>query len=150
MVRFGLVAWLAVMAASSVVEVSATSETSSSGGGGNSKRLQIGVKRRVEKCDARSRKGDVLHMHYRGTLEDGTEFDSSYNRGEPLTFTLGSGQVIRGWDQGLLAMCVGEKRKLVIPPDLAYGSRGAPPTIPGDATLTFEVELVKIDRKTEL
>ncbi|KAH6926959.1 hypothetical protein HPB50_024296 [Hyalomma asiaticum] len=103
MVRFGLVAWLAVMAASSVVEVSATSETSSSGGGGNSKRLQIGVKRRVEKCDARSRKGDVLHMHYRGTLEDGTEFDSSYNRGEPLTFTLGSGQVIRGWDQGLLA-----------------------------------------------
>lgn len=147
--RFSLVACLSVLAVSSVVVVvSATSE--SSGGGGNSKRLQIGVKRRVEKCDARSRKGDVLHMHYRGTLEDGTEFDSSYNRGEPLTFTLGSGQVIRGWDQGLLAMCVGEKRKLVIPPDLAYGSRGAPPTIPGDATLTFEVELVKIDRKTEL
>lgn len=146
MVRLGLVAWLAVVAASSAV--SATSESSSTGG--NSKRLQIGVKRRVEKCEARSRKGDVLHMHYRGTLEDGTEFDSSYNRGDPLTFTLGSGQVIRGWDQGLLAMCVGEKRKLVIPPDLAYGSRGAPPTIPGDATLTFEVELVKIDRKTEL
>uniref|UniRef100_A0A023FNR3 peptidylprolyl isomerase n=1 Tax=Amblyomma cajennense TaxID=34607 RepID=A0A023FNR3_AMBCJ len=142
MSRWCLIAWLAVAAVSSAA---ATSEPSTGG-----KRLQIGVKKRVENCDARSRKGDVLHMHYRGTLEDGTEFDSSYNRGEPLTFTLGSGQVIRGWDQGLLAMCVGEKRKLVIPPDLAYGSRGAPPTIPGDATLTFEVELVKIDRKTEL
>lgn len=146
MARWSLVALLVVVAASSAAATTA----SESGSGGNSKRLQIGVKRRVENCQSRSRKGDVLHMHYRGTLEDGTEFDSSYNRGDPLTFTLGSGQVIRGWDQGLLAMCVGEKRKLVIPPELAYGSRGAPPTIPGDATLTFEVELVKIDRKTEL
>lgn len=146
MARWCLVALLVVVAASSAAATTA----SESGSGGNSKRLQIGVKRRVENCQSRSRKGDVLHMHYRGTLEDGTEFDSSYNRGDPLTFTLGSGQVIRGWDQGLLAMCVGEKRKLVIPPELAYGSRGAPPTIPGDATLTFEVELVKIDRKTEL
>ncbi|CAN8031512.1 hypothetical protein HPB47_024879 [Ixodes persulcatus] len=114
------------------------------------RRLQIGVKKRPEVCDTKSRKGDVLHMHYKGTLEDGTEFDNSYKRGDPLSFTLGSGQVIRGWDQGLLAMCAGEKRKLVIPPELAYGTTGAPPTIPGDATLTFEVELVKIDRKTEL
>lgn len=146
MSRWSIVTLLVVVAA---VGAAATT-ASESGSGGNSKRLQIGVKRRVENCQSRSRKGDVLHMHYRGTLEDGTEFDSSYNRGDPLTFTLGSGQVIRGWDQGLLAMCVGEKRKLVIPPELAYGSRGAPPTIPGDATLTFEVELVKIDRKTEL
>lgn len=145
MARWSIVALLVVVAA-----VSAAATTASESGGGGGKRLQIGVKRRVENCQSRSRKGDVLHMHYRGTLEDGTEFDSSYNRGDPLTFTLGSGQVIRGWDQGLLAMCVGEKRKLVIPPELAYGSRGAPPTIPGDATLTFEVELVKIDRKTEL
>ncbi|CAN7999990.1 unnamed protein product [Ixodes hexagonus] len=115
------------------------------------RKLQIGVKKRAEVCDTKSRKGDVLHMHYKGTLEDGTEFDNSYNRGDPLSFTLGSGQVIRGWDQGLLGMCAGEKRKLVIPPELAYGATGAPPTIPGrDATLTFEVELVKIDRKTEL
>ncbi|XP_077537712.1 peptidyl-prolyl cis-trans isomerase FKBP2-like [Haemaphysalis longicornis] len=149
MSRWSIVTLLVVVAAVGAAATTA-SESGSGGGGGNSKRLQIGVKRRVENCQSRSRKGDVLHMHYRGTLEDGTEFDSSYNRGDPLTFTLGSGQVIRGWDQGLLAMCVGEKRKLVIPPELAYGSRGAPPTIPGDATLTFEVELVKIDRKTEL
>ncbi|PSN31552.1 Peptidyl-prolyl cis-trans isomerase FKBP2 [Blattella germanica] len=66
------------------------------------KKLQIGVKKRVENCQVKSKKGDFLHMHYTGTLEDGTEFDSSYNRGQPLTFTLGSGQVIRGWDQGLM------------------------------------------------
>ncbi|PNF31715.1 Peptidyl-prolyl cis-trans isomerase FKBP2 [Cryptotermes secundus] len=84
-----------------------------------------------------------------GTLEDGTEFDSSYNRGEPLTFTLGSGQVIKGWDQGLMGMCEGEKRKLVVPSELGYGTSGAPPKIPGDATLIFEVELVKIDNKDE-
>nr|CAD7198753.1 unnamed protein product [Timema douglasi] len=85
-----------------------------------------------------------------GTLEDGTEFDSSYGRNQPLTFTLGSGQVIKGWDQGLLAMCEGEKRKLVIPSELGYGESGAPPKIPGGATLIFEVELVKIERRDEL
>ncbi|KAJ9592136.1 hypothetical protein L9F63_001364 [Diploptera punctata] len=88
-------------------------------------------------------------MHYVGTLEDGAEFDNSYSRGQPLTFTLGSGQVIRGWDQGLMGMCEGEKRKLVVPSELGYGASGAPPKIPGDATLIFEVELVKIDRKDE-
>ncbi|KAL1434994.1 hypothetical protein MTO96_001547 [Rhipicephalus appendiculatus] len=129
MVRFGLVAWLSVLAASSaIVAVSATSESS---GGGNSKRLQIGVKRRVEKCDARSRKGDVLHMHYRGTLEDGTESSADGTRD--------------CWQCAWV-----RSASWLFPPDLAYGSRGAPPTIPGDATLTFEVELVKIDRKTEL
>ena len=114
------------------------------------KKLQIGVKKRVENCTKRSRRGDSLQMHYTGTLEDGTEFDSSIPRGQPLTFTLGSGQVIKGWDQGLVGMCEGEKRKLVIPSDLGYGSSGAPPKIPGDATLVFEVELIKIDRKDEL
>lgn len=89
-------------------------------------------------------------MHYTGTLDDGTEFDSSIPRKEPFVFTLGVGQVIKGWDQGLLNMCEGEKRKLVIPPDLGYGERGAPPKIPGGATLTFEVELLKIERKSEL
>lgn len=85
-----------------------------------------------------------------GTLEDGTEFDSSIPRGNPLTFTLGSGQVIKGWDQGLIGMCEGEQRKLVIPPELAYGAAGAPPKIPKSATLTFHVDLVKIERKDEL
>ena len=85
-----------------------------------------------------------------GKLEDGTEFDSSIPRGEPLSFTLGAGQVIKGWDQGLLAMCAGEKRKLVIPPDLGYGDSGAGEKIPGGAVLVFEVELIKIDRKDEL
>merc|ERR1719233_1026969 len=86
-------------------------------------------------------------MHYTGTLQDGTEFDSSIPRGEPLSFTLGSGQVIKGWDQGLLAMCAGGKRKLVIPPDLGYGDSGAGDKIPGGSVLIFEVELIKIDRK---
>lgn len=113
-------------------------------------KLQIGVRKRVENCERKSRRGDLLHMHYTGTLEDGTEFDSSIPRGNPLTFTLGSGQVIKGWDQGLLGMCEGEKRKLVIPPKLGYGASGAPPTIPPDATLNFEVELIKIERRSEL
>ncbi|KAG8288251.1 FK506-binding protein 2A [Homalodisca vitripennis] len=113
------------------------------------KKLQIGIKKRVDNCQVKSKKGEFLHMHYRGTLEDGTEFDSSLSR-DPLTFTLGSGQVIKGWDQGLMGMCAGEKRKLVIPPHLAYGSHGSPPKIPGEATLIFEVELVKIDRRDDL
>lgn len=117
------------------------------------KKLQIGVKKRVdpELCKIKSRKGDTLSMHYTGKLEDGTEFDSSIPRGQPFSFTLGTGQVIKGWDQGLLGMCEGEKRKLSIPPDMGYGDRGAPPKIPGGATLIFEVELLQIiERKEEL
>ncbi|KAL4717191.1 hypothetical protein ACJJTC_017078 [Scirpophaga incertulas] len=114
------------------------------------KKLQIGVKKRPDDCPIKSKKGDLLHMHYTGTLDDGTEFDSSIPRGIPLTFTLGSGQVIKGWDQGLIGMCEGEQRKLVIPPELAYGEAGAPPKIPKSATLTFNVDLVKIERKDEL
>lgn len=116
----------------------------------DTKKLQIGVKKRVADCKTRSKSGDTLHMHYTGTLKDGTQFDSSIPRGEPFVFTLGVGQVIKGWDQGLLNMCEGEKRKLVIPSDLGYGDSGAPPKIPGGATLVFEVELLKIERKTEL
>jgi len=110
-------------------------------------KLQIGIKKRVDDCKVKSRKGDSLSMHYTGKLEDGTEFDSSVGRGTPFVFTLGTGQVIKGWDQGLLNMCEGEKRKLVIPSDLGYGDHGSPPKIPGGATLIFEVELIKIDRK---
>lgn len=116
------------------------------------KKLQIGIKKRVdpEDCTIKSRKGDTLHMHYSGKLEDGTEFDSSLRRNQPFVFTLGAGQVIKGWDQGLLGMCEGEKRKLVIPSEMGYGESGAPPKIPGGATLVFEVELLKVERKGEL
>lgn len=90
------------------------------------------------------KKGDSVDVHYKGTLEDGTEFDQSYKRGQPLNFTVGAGMVIQGWDAGLVGMQVGEKRKLTIPSNLAYGERGIPGVIPKNATLIFETELVKI------
>ncbi len=89
--------------------------------------------------------GNLLTVDYEGTLEDGTVFDSSYERGEPITFPLGQGQVIPGWEQGLTGMKVGEKRKLVIPPSLAYGEQGAGEVIPPNATLIFEVELLEFE-----
>lgn len=89
--------------------------------------------------------GDIVSVHYTGSLEDGTVFDSSYNRGEPFQFTLGRGQVIAGWDEGIALMSVGEKGTLVIPSELGYGSRGAGAVIPPDATLLFDVELVAIN-----
>lgn len=88
--------------------------------------------------------GDTIAVHYSGTLLDGTKFDSSYDRGQPLVFQLGVGQVIKGWDQGVEGMRVGGKRKLVIPAPLAYGATGAGNVIPPYATLAFDVELVGI------
>jgi FK506-binding protein 2 len=88
--------------------------------------------------------GDKVNVHYRGTLDaDGSEFDASYNRGQPLSFHVGKGQVIKGWDQGLLDMCPGEKRTLTIQPDWGYGARGMGP-IPANSVLKFETELVSI------
>ena len=88
--------------------------------------------------------GHMIAMHYTGWLTDGTKFDSSLDRGAPLTFPLGANppRVIRGWEEGVKGMRVGGKRKLTIPPDMAYGERGFPPVIPPNATLVFEVELV--------
>ncbi|HEY3364881.1 MAG TPA: FKBP-type peptidyl-prolyl cis-trans isomerase [Symbiobacteriaceae bacterium] len=94
-------------------------------------------------------KGQFVQVHYTGWLTNGTQFDSSYDHGEPFEFKLGAGQVIEGWDEGLATMKVGGKRKLYLPPHLAYGSGGAGDAIPPDADLVFEVHLVGI-RSTEL
>ncbi|KAL3674259.1 Peptidyl-prolyl cis-trans isomerase fpr2 [Phytophthora oleae] len=112
--------------------------------------LRIGVKFRPEECTMKSQLGDTLSMHYTGTLrKDGSKFDSSLDRNQPFEFPLGAGRVIKGWDRGLVDMCIGEKRRLTIPSDLAYGNRGSPPKIPGKATLVFDVELLDIKRNTD-
>ena len=90
--------------------------------------------------------GQVVEVHYTGWLKDGTKFDSSKDRNKPFQFPLGAGRVIKGWDEGVAGMKVGGKRKLIIPPELGYGKRGAGSVIPPDAELTFEVELLAIKK----
>jgi peptidylprolyl isomerase len=83
-------------------------------------------------------------VHYTGTLENGTKFDSSLDRGKPFEFVIGTGSVIKGWDEGVMTMKVGGRRKLIVPPKLGYGPAGSPPKIPGNATLIFDVELLGV------
>jgi len=91
-------------------------------------------------------KGSKVKVNYTGwLLEQGTKFDSSFDRKEPLEFTLGQGAVIKGWDQGVVGMKVGGKRQLRLPPELAYGYRGQPPEIPRNAYLIFDVELLDVN-----
>ena len=95
---------------------------------------------------AEAESGDTVVVHYTGKLEDGSTFDSSVERNDPIEFVLGTGDVIEGWDIGLEGMKVGGKRTLTIPPELGYGPQGSPPVIPPNATLIFEVELLELTK----
>lgn len=107
-------------------------------------KLEIHNTFKPETCARKAKRTDVLTLHYKGQLKSGEVFDSSYERSEPFSFQLGIGQVIRGWDQGLLDICAGEKRQLVIPPHLAYGDQ-AHDKIPAKSTLIFDIECLKVE-----
>jgi peptidylprolyl isomerase len=106
---------------------------------------QLQVKDLKTGTGAEAKSGDQVSVQYIGVLYDnGSKFDSSYDHGQPFSFKLGGGQVIPGWDQGVAGMKVGGRRELIIPPDLAYGAQGQPPTIPPNATLVFVIDLVSV------
>jgi FKBP-type peptidyl-prolyl cis-trans isomerase len=105
---------------------------------------ELGIEELRAGTGAVAQAGQKVSVHYVGTLTSGSKFDSSRDRGKPFSFVLGAGQVIKGWDQGVAGMKVGELRKLTIPAHLGYGDRGFPPVIPPGSTLVFEVELLGV------
>jgi len=129
----------------------ATDSQSTSTTGTTTENKPAATEAKLEINDMKVGDGDVaetgkkVFVHYTGWLSDGKKFDSSIDRGQPLPFQLGAGQVIKGWDQGVVGMKVGGKRKLTIPPQLAYGEAGAGAIIPPNSTLVFEVELTKVE-----
>lgn len=138
-----VVAVLALLLATSAASVGCGKKR----GGANAKKMAGGLV--VEETrpgdGAVATNGKIVSVHYAGRLTDGTKFDSSYERGQPIEFLLGAGKVIKGWDMGLEGMKVGGKRQLTIPAELAYGARGTPGgPIPPNATLVFDVELVGV------
>jgi peptidylprolyl isomerase len=116
------------------------------GGGGSEVKTASGLKYTdlTVGTGATPQKGQTVTVHYTGTLENGKKFDSSVDRGVPADFRIGVGAVIKGWDEGLMTMKVGGKRRLVIPANLGYGPSGRPPDIPGNSTLIFDVELLGV------
>ncbi|RKG93805.1 FKBP-type peptidyl-prolyl cis-trans isomerase [Corallococcus terminator] len=106
--------------------------------------MSLGIEDVKVGTGAEATAGKKVTVHYVGTLTNGTKFDSSRDRGQGFSFSLGAGQVIQGWDQGVAGMKIGGIRKLTIPPDLGYGARGAAGVIPPNATLLFEVELLEV------
>jgi FKBP-type peptidyl-prolyl cis-trans isomerase FkpA len=139
----GIVVGAAVLA---VLVAACAQSQAPSGGGGSEVTTASGLKYEDTKVGtgAEARAGQTAVVHYTGWLTDGQKFDSSKDRGQPFSFPLGRGRVIRGWDVGVAGMQVGGLRQLTIPPEEGYGSRGAGGVIPPDATLIFEVELLAI------
>ena len=113
-------------------------------GGHNKKTMDLKIEDIVVGTGAEAKAGDTVTVNYIGTFDNGTKFDSSYDRNEPFPFTLGAGQVIKGWDMGVAGMKVGGKRRLTVPPNLGYGANDYGP-IPGNSTLHFDVELLKVE-----
>ncbi|KAH9961242.1 hypothetical protein BC827DRAFT_1203440 [Russula dissimulans] len=112
------------------------------------KELEIKTTYTPSDCTVKAQNGDAIMVHYTGKLfSNGKKFDSSHDRGQPLPVALGRGQVIKGWDEGLVGMCIGEKRTLTIPSDKAYGERGFGSVIPANSALVFDVELVGLTSK---